>query len=319
MERILKLISIKKPILVGSSADPKIKYSADYDLIEEVLYSSKNIQIFQQNVDKLGPLIQDIKIGEVAEWNLLRDVEIKNKVIGYSQVKEIDNLDLLLEQEIISKQEYDDARKLLKKHLSPVDFIQAQKELRFGLLRWTPAEVHDGAKILRNGQILTLEGACKSAGITKIDVIAPIPKYTEFSNIILWQPYAKKIDEEGIKKDILVYLEENNYLKVLKRMYSYDKEKGQKIIPILNSDLGKLYVIISDLKTLQEANPSKKKVKMALNELRNELLTVNVKGLKKHKQLKFSSIPRLEAVLQNETRLKMKKVGLLPIPKYYLP
>jgi hypothetical protein len=318
MERIKKLISIKNPILVGSAADPKIKYSADYDYVEEVPYSILNIRKFQKNVNELEG-IQDIKIGEISEWNLLRDVQIKTKVVGYSQVKEIDNLDLLLAQEIISKDEYNEARKLLKKHLSPVDFIQAQKELRFGLLRWTPEEVHDGAKQLRNGQIITLEAACKSAGITKIDVIAPIPKYTEFSNIIFWKPYANKIDEENIKKDILVYLEDQNYLKVLKRMYSYNKEKGQKIIPILNSDLGKLYVIVSDLKTLQESGVSKSKVKLALNEIRNELLSINIKGIKKYKRLSFKSISRLEAVLQNETRLKMKKAGLLPIPKYYLP
>jgi hypothetical protein len=102
-------------------------------------------------------------------------------------------------------------------------------------------------------------------------------------------------------------------------MYSYNKEKGQKIIPILNSDLGKLYVIISDLKTLEQSGVSKAKVKRALSEIRNELLNVNIKGLKKYRRLKFESIPRLEAVLQNETRLKMKKAGLLPIPKYYLP
>jgi hypothetical protein len=318
MERIKKLISIKKPILVGSAADPKIKYSADYDYIEEVPYSILNIRKFQKNVNELEG-IQDIKIGEISEWNLLRDVQIKTKVIGYSQVKELDNLELLFVQEIITKKEYETSKKLLKKHLSPVEFIQAQKELRFGLLRWTPKEVYDGVKVLRNGQLLTLESACKSAGITKIDVIAPIPKYTEFSNIIFWKPYANKISEENIKKDILVYLEDQNYLKVLKRMYSYNKEKGQKIIPILNSDLGKLYVIISDLKTLQESGVSKPKVKLALSELRNELFSINIKGLKKSKRLSFDSISRLEAVLQNETRLKMKKAGLLPIPKYYLP
>jgi hypothetical protein len=318
MERIIKLISIKKPLLIGSAADPKIKYSADYDFVEEVPYSILNIQKFQENVGELEG-IQDIKIGEVAEWNLLRDVQIKNKVVGYSQIKELDNLDLLRIQEVITPEEYDKAKKMLKKHLSPVDFIQAQKELRFGLLRWTPEEVDDGAKELRNGQIITLESACKSAGITKIDVIAPVPKYTEFSNIIFWKPYANKINEENIKRDILVYLEDQNYLKVLKRMYSYNKEKGQKIIPILNSDLGKLYVIISDLKTLEQSGVSKAKVKRALSEIRNELLNVNIKGLKKYRRLKFESIPRLEAVLQNETRLKMKKAGLLPIPKYYLP
>jgi hypothetical protein len=314
---LVKLISIKKATLVGSASDPKIKYFADYDFVEEVPYSITNIRKFQKLIEKLEPL--DIKIGEITEWNLLRNIQIKNKVVGYSQEKELDHLDLLKKENIITKEEYENGKKLLKKHLSPIDFIEAYKELRFGLLRWTRQEVLDGKKKLRNEQVITLESACKSSGITKFDIIVELPRYTEVSNIILWKPYATDIIKENIKNDILVYLDEQNYLKVLKRMYSYDKEKGKNIIPILNSDLGKLYILIEQLKTLQMVKIPKTKVKIQLNDIRNELLNVNVKGLRKYKRLNFRSITRLEAVLQNETRLKMKKIGLLPIPKFYLP
>lgn len=317
---LVKLISIKEATLVGSASDPDIKYFADYDFIEEVPYSITNIHKFQKLIKKLEPL--DIKIGEITEWNLLRNIQIKNKVVGYSQVKELDHLDLLKKENIITKEEYENAKKLLKKHLSPIEFIEAYKELRFGLLRWTRQEVLDGKKKLRNGQVITLETACKSSGITKFDIIVELPRYTEVSNIIFWKPYASNIAIENIKNDILLYLDEQNYLKILKRMYSYDKEKEKNVIPILNilnSDLGKLYVLIEQLKTLQMVKIPKTKVKIQLNDIRNELLNVNVKGLRKYKRLNFRSISRLEAVLQNETRLKMKKIGLLPIPKIYLP
>ena len=193
MEEIVELISIDNPILVGSSADPKIKYSADYDYIEKVQYSSKNIDIFVDNIDKLGDLIEDIKIGEIPEWNLMKDYT-------YSQDKELDNLDLLHDNKIITEEEYKNAKKMLKEYLTPLEIIKTRKELRFGLLRWTPEEIKKRTKILRNKQIIKLETALKSFGITKLDVIALVDdKYTEFSNIIFWLPYAKDIPFDSIK------------------------------------------------------------------------------------------------------------------------
>lgn len=317
MERIVRLISVKKPILVGSSADPEIKYSADYDYMEDVEYSSKNIDTFVNHVSKLHPSeIQDIKIGEISEWNLLRDVEIKTKVIGYSQIKELEHLELLKNGNLISQEEYKLGKKLLKKNLSPVQFIEAQKELRFGLLRWTRDEVLAKEKKLRDGKVVSIYTACKS-GITKIDVVALLDKYTEFSNIIFWKPYSSPKDT--IKNDILVYLNDNNYLKVLKRIYSINKtnqKSNHKLLPILNSDLGLLYVLISNIETLESIN---KPVNKKLQEIRNELVRVNIPKLKIPKKLSFKSIPYLKAVLNNETRLKMKRSGLLPLSKTYLP
>lgn len=54
---------------------------------------------------------------------------------------------------------------------------------------------------------------------------------------------------------MVAYREAGNYFKVLKRIYSLAKLKGEKFIvnelnPILNSDLGRLYYINTDISTL---------------------------------------------------------------------
>jgi len=89
----------------------------------------------------------------------------------------------------------DGQRQLLKEHHDSCrELVEARKELRFGVLRWTPREVKAGVKKYR-GRMFRLEEALKSPGITKLDLVAWVKdKYVEVSNIVLWthggEPYA---------------------------------------------------------------------------------------------------------------------------------
>ena len=72
--KILKVLSFGSPFVVGSSADYQIMYSADYDLMEDVILRKDAIRQFQNKIHKLERLgkVTEVKIGEISEWNLLK-------------------------------------------------------------------------------------------------------------------------------------------------------------------------------------------------------------------------------------------------------
>ena len=119
--KILKLISFGTPFVVGSSADYQIMYSADYDLMEDVIFRKDSVRKFQNKIHKLERLgkVVEVKIGEISQWNLLKKPYIENgKVHKYSQKDELAHLSKLWQQEIITHDEYMMASDLLKPHLT---------------------------------------------------------------------------------------------------------------------------------------------------------------------------------------------------------
>jgi len=332
LRTILKAISIGEPNVVGSAVDPRLMYSADVDCIQELPVTTGNVRKFQrmvQRADKVGT-ITDLKIGEFPEWNLLSKVKIgKRGVRKYNQGKELAHLKGLYDSKIIGHDEFMLGTDLLKPKLSLEEFFVAQKALRFGVFRWSKAEVLQGEKVLSDGSQLRLMDAFKSPGITKLDLVAwDGLKYIEVSNILLWRKrkgdyYAKM--GPSIQDNILQFLLEGNYMKVAKRMFALAKGKGQvrvldRLLPILNSQLGKLYIVLSDLKLLEEfpnATTTARRRKQ-LDLMRNavaKLYYPEFEGAVPSTKL----IPVLEDVLQREVRDALKEADLLPIPSTYLP
>ena len=329
--KILKGISIGIPTVVGSSADHQIMYSADYDLIEEVILRRNSSLTFQKKIKKIQKLgkIADIKIGEITEWNLLKKPYIQNgHVKNYNQKDELKHLSSLWAAKIITHDEFMTAEDLLKPHLTAIEFLIARDEMRFGLLRWTPKEVVQGYKELRDENIIYLQDAFKTKGITKIDLIVWLKnKYVEVSNIILWMKGSKSYAyipaiKKGLAENILEFEAEGNYVKLAKRMLSLAKQYKNhtdinKLTEILNSPLGKLYLVCADMEVLQEfPSAVKKNKRKELNLLKDDFAKLFFPELNKAvPDLKI--LPKLKEILQREMKKALELKHLLPVTRDY--
>jgi len=330
--RVLKGISIGIPTVVGSSADPKIMYSADYDLMEQVILRRNSVKTFQKKIKKIEKLgkIVDVKIGEISQWNLLKKPYIKNGTVkNYNQKDELKHLSALWSAKIIEHDEFMIASDLLKPHLTAIEFLTAKKELRFGLLRWTLKEIAQGYKELRDESIFYLYDAFKSKGITKIDLVSWVKnKYIEVSNIILWTNSSGKTYayipalKKGLAENILEFEAEGNYVKVAKRMLSLAKQYKdhtniQKLTEILNSPLGKLYLVSADMEILQDFPSAVKKYKRKeLNLLKDDFAKLFFPELN-HAVPDLKLLPKLKEVLQSEMKKALELKHLLPVPRDY--
>jgi hypothetical protein len=330
--KILKAVSLGTPTVVGSSADPRIMYSADYDLMEDPVLRSNSAKTFQKKIkqiQKIGNIV-DTKIGELTEWNLLKKPYIKNgNVKDYDQTKELEHLASLWSSKIITTSEYKSAKKLLKPSLTSVEFLKARKELRFGVLRWDLKEIAQGYKTLRDESILYLEDAFKTKGITKIDIVTWLKnKYVEISNIIFWtdssgKPYAYIPSvKKSLAENILEFEAEGNYVKVAKRMLSLAKQfknhtDKEKLTEILNSPLGKLYLVSADMEVLEEFPSAVSKCKRKeLDLLKDEFAKLFFPELNKAvPDLKL--LPKMKEVLQREMKKALELKNLLPITRDY--
>jgi len=330
--KVLKLISFGTPFVVGSSADYQIMYSADYDLLEEVILRRGIVKKFQDKIHKLEKIgkITEVKIGEISQWNLLKKPYIENsKVHKYNQKDELAHLSKLWQNKIITHDEYMMASDLLKPHLNPVEFLEARKELRFGILRWSNPEIFRGYKELRDKSIIYLDDAFKSKGITKIDLIVWVnQKYSEFSNIILWTNRSGKYFayipsvKKSLKENILEFEADQNYVKVAKRMYSLAKQfKDQSILDslrsILNSPIGKLYMVVADMEVLEEfpnaVTQARKRKQLDL--FKDQFAKLYFPDLKN--ATPKTKLTYLNEILQSEMKKALTEAKLLPIPRDY--
>jgi hypothetical protein len=330
--KVLKAVSIGTPTVVGSSADPKIMYSADYDLMEDPILRRNSATTFQKKIkqiQKIGKIV-DTKIGEISEWNLLKKPHIKNgNVKEYDQGNELEHLSALWSKKIITHDEFMTAQTLLKPHLNAVEFLRARKELRFGILRWDLKEISKGYKELRDKSIIYLDEAFKTKGITKIDIVTWLKnKYVEISNIILWtnsagKPYAYIPSvKKGLAENILEFEAEGNYVKVAKRMLSLAKQfknytDRDKLTEILNSPLGKLYLVTADMEVLEEFPAIVRKCKRKqLDLMKDEFAKLFFPELNKAvPDLKL--LPKMKEVLQREMKKALELKNLLPITRDY--
>ena len=330
--KVLNTISLGTPMVVGSSADSRIIYSADYDLMEEVILRRSSVSTFQKKIKKIQKLgkIVDTKIGEISEWNLLKKPFVKNGIVkDYNQGDELKHLSALWSSKIITHDEFMVAQDLLKSHLTAVEFLKAKKELRFGILRWSLKEIYQGYKELRDKSLIYLYDAFKSKGITKIDVIVWLKsKYVEVSNIILWTSSSGKYYayipalKKALAENILEFEADENYVKLAKRMLSLAKQYKDhniidKLTTILNSPLGKLYLVTADMEVLQEFPDAVRKYKRKeLNYMKDEFAKLFFPELK-HAIPNLKILDKMKEVLQAETKKALESAKLLPIPRDY--
>jgi hypothetical protein len=326
LRKLLEAVSFGPPDVMGSAGDHRAMYSVDYDLLEFVpLRGKATVKAFQKKVATLASkhCITDIKCGEVSEWNLLQTKT-------YDQQKELAHLHRLWQEKVITDAEKKEGEALLKEKLTTAERVAARKHLRFGVLRWTPKEVAAGVKETRLDKPIRLEDAMKSKGITKVDVLAWVKdKYVEVSNIILWtnrsgKPYAH-IPEvtRSLKEDIAHYVHEGNYFKAAKRMLSVAKNRKEvaqqeKLLDVLNSPLGHLSIVVSDLKTLAQfpGCVSTEKKREQLDSMRDDMAKLYYPEFYRAKD-PSTLLPALERKLQEEARKKLEEAGFLPLKGDY--
>jgi hypothetical protein len=360
--------------IVGSMSLKSQQYAGDYDLIETVRGRYKDtstavkyyVKRFQTIVKKLmnepDLTIGDIKAGTVEEWVVIpEEAGISDGAVkGYDYRASKDKIAELHSNGILTEEEYKYANKICLENPSIEEFLIMKKELRFHLVRWTPKEVKQGVVKLRDGRQMSLEEAFTSPSIIKLDAVAWVQnnRFTDFSIIYLLTNKGigiNKVDTSkgkwSIKQDLLYYLLTKNYYKACKRLFSLARESKDlpliaKLNTMLNSDLGRLYGIISDCGSLlylleNETQLPLDKIKYELDQFRSRLgniysisvggegdlkklvradgLPKNAQGRKRMIELIESLQGRFEQVLSKQSLAYMQEHSLLPIAKKYLP
>lgn len=283
MIRVLELITFGDKVeIIGSASLRSMLYSADVDADELVeMHRSTDAAALRALVKQFQSMIavirrtpdiyfSDFKSGEVPEWKILDDaITIKDgKVVGYNQKDCLAKVNHLLEKNIITPSEGLAARKLLPPTLSLADFALAKDELKFHIIRWSVFEIAKNRKVLRDGRVVTLEFTFASPSLSKLDVISLIghTRFVEFSIIYQFSNKGRPLnplpDEDiakNLREDVELYKAKGNYFKALKREFALevfthksDTKKMYDLIEIFNSDLGRLYSVITDISTLLE-------------------------------------------------------------------
>jgi hypothetical protein len=291
--------------IVGSMSLRSQQYAGDYDADETVklnyrtdrLALKKLAQRFKHNIKKLKEMknvfIGDCKSGVINEWRVIpRDAMISHgKIVNYDKYDSLRKLEELKDDGIITASEAKTARKYLRKSGSLRGFVAAKSKVKFHLIRWSAPEILDGHKLLRDGRKYTLEEAFSSPTITKLDTIGLVQnnRFTDFSMIYKFTNRGRVLNPDemdivkSIKESIIYYRSIGESFKVLKREFSLAKftdnmDKIHSLIPILNSDLGRMYHVLGDVKTLidllEHNNPSMKAVKFELDQFKGRLSTI---------------------------------------------
>jgi hypothetical protein len=275
--RVLEAMSINDDlILIGSMSIRSQQYAGDYDAYEVVKLETPNksaalakaagsLQTMVKEVGRLpNTYISETKIGAIPEWDILDGVEWKDDhIVGYNQKALHAKIEGLRSDQVISPSEAAKSKALLKPKMSFQDYQNAEQHIKFHILRWTVPEILAGRKRLRNGHVVSLQSAINSPGLVKVDVISLVSnnRFTDFSIIydFRWRNEVLNpmvIDvPKSLKESFNGLIAEGNYFKALKRKFALakwdnDYKTMNKLSPILNSDLGRLYHIVGDIDTL---------------------------------------------------------------------
>ena len=283
----------------GSMSLKSQQYAGDYDLTETVIghYKSKEAAAeafakqFQAIVRGLlkthGLFIGDIKAGEVPEWQIITGSVRNGKVVDYSASRSRSRLAAL--KPYLSATEFSEAQKFIKDKPTLRQFYEAMDALKFHVVRWTPSAVLRGYVVLRDGRHLTLAQAFNSPAMVKLDAVAYIQRsrFTDFSIIFTFQNEKDTLNgvdldfKTELQNSLQSYLTLGSTYKAAKRLFSLARYNDnetliEKLSAMFNSDLGRLYSIISDAKTIiylleNKENVSIDKIRYEIDQFRARL------------------------------------------------
>jgi hypothetical protein len=258
--------------------------------------------------------IADIKCGTVEEWKVIPDDAIIDggRVVGYDRDAILQKVEHLHDTKIITSEQFDIAKKMLRPTLNAVEFLAVKKELRYNILRWSLKEIKAGYKILQDGRQYLLSDGVQSPTITKMDVVSWIggSRFTDFEMIYEFHLNGKILNKGlvdldiAIKDSILLMRREGNYFKMAKRMFALARYHEYKHdIPPLNDlfigDLGRIYSIFGDANTLKylienvESLP-KDKIQMEIDQFITRLSNVVIPTYLRREKTVMGIIRRLD-------------------------
>jgi len=291
--------------IMGTSGVRSQQYAGDYDGFELVEMSGSKETVLDSLAKRFKEMIKDlrdmknvyigdIKGGVVPEWRIL-PVEAKverNRVIGYNAVHSRKVVDTLVSEGVITRETAGEILRKLLPNLTPLQLIELKGDLKYHIVRWTPTEILAGQKKLADGRTFTLQDAFSSPGITKLDVIGLVEnnRYTDFSVIYQFRIGKMILNPElidfqsAIQESILYYQSKGNPFKVLKRKFSLarvqkDEQALSQLGGLLNSDLGRLYLVLADIGTLitllrDHTNVPLDKVRFQIDQFKGRLANI---------------------------------------------
>jgi hypothetical protein len=264
-------------VLVGSASLRSQQYIGDYDGTEEVRLNAPTDEealdiladAFRDIIKTLrgssNIIIGDIKAGEIAEWRVFPEaVGVRDgKLVGYNAVALRARVAELKVAKVLTPAEAREYESLLVSSPTLQQFFVARDAIRPHIIRWTPAEVLQGYCVLSDGRQYTLQEAFSSHGITKLDVIGWISgnQFSEFSVLYQFFNRDRQLNPHpvdvlnGLREDIAAYMADGKPFKALKRRFALarlqnDTAVMERLQPILNGDLGRLYSLSTDIETI---------------------------------------------------------------------
>jgi hypothetical protein len=274
--RAMSFTDGKDLMIVGSGSLRSQQYIADYDGVEmvKVKYDDDETALdlladsFQDIIKTLrgmkNVIIGDIKGGEVSDWRVFPEDAgiVEGKIVGYNATALRGRVDDLKRDKIISPAVAKGYMDLLVDSPSIEQFLVARNAIRPHIMRWTPGEVLQGF-IDIPGRKYTLQDAFSSRGITKLDVIGWVHGnvFRDFSVIYSFENKGKILNphpfrvRQSLQEDIEIFRLQGFPFKATKRRFALakwdnDYETMEKLQPILNGDLGRIYALKSDIDTL---------------------------------------------------------------------
>ena len=263
IQRVLDAMSIhNKLTVIGSSSNKNILYSADFDCNETVVLKPHTALTIQKVAKRLHKLpytyVVDFKAGELTQYKVLTGDVKKDKLVGFNKSKSLEILETL--KPFIPAQEYDDGVSLLNSIETPIDFLNAKGVFKYHTIHWNYEELCKGVKKIYDVEV-SLQDAIQMKTPVKIDVITLLynSTFVEFSCIYFMKKGKRYINLPGgienLEYEAISLLEEKNYYKYLKRVYSLSRvHKNEKLNTALedyfNSKNGLLYLFVVALEVL---------------------------------------------------------------------
>ena len=301
--KAVDLITYKKQNLIfaGSAFLKSMRYSSDIDLAEYFgkTYSSQDIaHALQTIVSKIQNAkgeyyLGDVKAGLDDDLNVFESLgEIRHqRVRGYSPAETYQQLNSI--KQLISKEDYREISELIPLAAHSIsDWFDLREAIRkLMTLRWEPAEIQRGYKVIRGNKIYLSEAVVSF--MTKIDMWFNYNGvFTEITNVLMsylneqeglvFLPISakKEFAEDAIKYNLFEFMhhKDKNYLKAMKRLFTlakmkHDSKTLNQVFPLLVSDIGllnKVGAILSTLKDMIEKlkNPPMKAIQANIDHLK---------------------------------------------------
>jgi hypothetical protein len=338
--------------LMGSMPLRSQTYAGDYDAVETVEVGGDRKHAVKEIVKKFQDAVRailsrpktfiaDIKCGSIDEWDIVTE--------PYDAKKSAENLKKLYDDKIVTTEQYNKERKLLKpaSELSRLELLYVRHEIRHNIVRWNAREILNGSKTLVDGRRYTLEEAIQARTMTKMDVVSWVQnnRFTDFSCIYIFKNNGNIINV-GLQQNVVQAMRDNmytlkstgNYFKMAKRMFAIAKYQNktktiERLSPLFTGDLGRLYHVYGDIGTLESLFEMKddlpySEIKLEVDQFKGRLSNIVLNGYLKAEDTILNDIEKAESrksmqdaleklkdklytILQNNTKRYLMKKGIM--------